>query len=104
MPNRSKKNNTGASDIVPDDKQPMKKKVKSDLTYRTQDSEPTWDLGKNRFVKLSDFKGQTYINIREFYDANGTLKPGKKGIALTPEQWQRLRASVDHIDEELKKK
>lgn len=82
----------------------MKKKVKSDDSYRTEDSEPTWDLGKNRFVKVSEFKGKVYVNIREFYNADGDLRPGKKGIMLTTEQWQRFKASVDEIDEELKKK
>ncbi len=28
----------------------------------------------------------TQIDIREYYDANGEEKPGKKGISLNPEQ------------------
>ncbi|XP_050294881.1 RNA polymerase II transcriptional coactivator [Anthonomus grandis grandis] len=103
MPKKSKKQDTSDSDSGPEDREPVKKKVKSDDSFRTEDKEPTWDLGKNRFVKLSEFKGKVYINIREFYNADGDLRPGKKGIMLTTEQWQRFKASVNEIDEELKK-
>ena len=30
--------------------------------------------------------GVTYVDIREFYGAEGDEKPGKKGIALSAEQ------------------
>ncbi|ENN71074.1 hypothetical protein HUJ04_007529 [Dendroctonus ponderosae] len=104
MPKKSKRADTSDSDSGPEDREPIKKKVKSDNSFRTEDSEPTWDLGKNRFVKISDFKGKVYVNIREFYNADGDLRPGKKGIMLTGEQWQRFKASVNEIDEEMKKK
>ncbi|KAL1497712.1 hypothetical protein ABEB36_008624 [Hypothenemus hampei] len=104
MPKKTKKADTSDSDSGPDDREPMKKKLKSSDGYRTEDSEPTWDLGKNRFVKVSEFKGKVYINIREFYNAEGELRPTKKGVMLTPEQFQRFKASIDEIDEELKKK
>ncbi|XP_076264094.1 single stranded-binding protein c31A [Rhynchophorus ferrugineus] len=104
MPKKSKKEDSSDSDSGPDDKEPIKKKFKGDSSsYRTEDKEPTWDLGKSRFVKVTDFKGKVYINIREFYNSDGDLKPGKKGIMLTGEQWQRFKASVDEIDEEFKK-
>lgn len=36
-------------------------------------------LGGTRRVTLSEFKGKTFVNIREYYtDASGSLKPGKK--------------------------
>ena len=31
-------------------------------------------------------QGAAFVDIREFYDAGGEEKPGKKGIALSPEQ------------------
>ena len=34
------------------------------------------ELGNKRRVQVSEFKGKTLINIREFYDANGEMKPG----------------------------
>lgn len=54
-------------------------------------------------MKLSEFKGKWYVNIREYYNADGTLRPGKKGIMLTMEQWQKLKELVDDIDEDIKK-
>jgi len=37
-------------------------------------------LDKNRFVKVRDFRGKLFIDIREFYEKNGEMLPGKKGI------------------------
>jgi hypothetical protein len=50
---------------------------------RTEDKEPTWELERNRFVKVREFKGRVFIDIREFYDAGGELKPGKKGTLIS---------------------
>lgn len=61
-------------------------------------------MGKNRFVKLSEFKGNWYVSIREYYDAGGELKPGKKGIMLSLEQWRKLRGAEDEIDDAIKRK
>ena len=32
----------------------------------------------NRRVTISEFKGNTMVNIREYYEANGKVLPGKK--------------------------
>jgi hypothetical protein len=42
--------------------------------------------------------GHVYIDIREFYGADGDEKPGKKGISLTTEQWEALKQSINTID------
>lgn len=68
-----------------------------------QEEENSWDLGNRRFVKLSEFKGKWYVNIREFYDAGGELKPTKKGVMLTMEQWHKLKGMVGDIDEAIKR-
>lgn len=44
-----------------------------------------------RFATVSEFRGNVMVGIREFYDAGGELKPGKKGnktvlIFVSPEQ------------------
>ncbi|XP_044758705.1 RNA polymerase II transcriptional coactivator [Coccinella septempunctata] len=97
MPKNKKKADTSDSDSGPEDRGPAKKQKKS------PEDENSWDLGKNRFVKLSEFKGKWYVNIREFYEANGELKPGKKGIMLTMEQWQKFKGMVGEIDEAIKR-
>ena len=44
-------------------------------------------------VQVREFKGKTYIDIREYYVDKSTMdtKPGKKGISLTCEQYQKLK-------------
>ncbi|OMJ90781.1 hypothetical protein SteCoe_6760 [Stentor coeruleus] len=56
-------------------------------------------LSSQRFVEASKFRGKTYISIREFYeDPEGNLKPGKKGISLTIDQWKKLCENIHKID------
>ncbi|KAI0885665.1 PC4-domain-containing protein [Annulohypoxylon maeteangense] len=64
-----------------------------------------WSLGGTRRVTISDFKGKTYINIREYYtDASGSLKPGKKGIMISLEQYDKLVEAIPSINAELRAK
>jgi len=67
------------------------------------DDEPSWHLGRNKHVKVRSFKGQTYIDIREYYVDQSTMdtKPGKKGISLTCEQYQNLKGILDEVDHAL---
>ncbi|KAH7081355.1 transcriptional Coactivator p15-domain-containing protein [Paraphoma chrysanthemicola] len=58
-----------------------------------------------RRVTVSDFKGQTFVNIREYYTTDGgDLKPGKKGISLNIEQYNALLASIPLIESMLTEK
>ncbi|XP_022903951.1 activated RNA polymerase II transcriptional coactivator p15 [Onthophagus taurus] len=95
------------SDSGPDDKLPVKKskpEAAKPSKKSDGDDELSWDLGKNRFVKLTEFKGKWYVNIREFYmDAGGDLKPGKKGIMLTMEQWQKFKGIIGDIEDAVKR-
>ena len=92
-----KKSESSDSDSGPNDRVPAKKpKVEAEDNM-------SWSLGKNRFVKLSEFKGKWYVNIREFYDADGELKPGKKGIMLTMEQWYKFKQIIPDLEESIQK-
>ncbi|CAG9316522.1 SUB1 [Blepharisma stoltei] len=55
-------------------------------------------LGKEKYVSVSKFKGKKLIDIREYYYKDGDLKPGRKGIALTVEQWRELKNHISDID------
>ncbi|KAJ3575125.1 hypothetical protein NP233_g1306 [Leucocoprinus birnbaumii] len=55
------------------------------------------DLGKKKRATVRAYKEIPLLDIREFYGPDE--KPGKKGISLTIEQWQVLRANADSIDE-----
>lgn len=71
-------------------------------------------------MSVSQFKGKSYVNIREYYDDNGVQKPGKKGmnhqgligyiqsigylgISLAVDQWEKLKNLVNQVDKDLKK-
>ncbi|KAI1495017.1 transcriptional Coactivator p15-domain-containing protein [Biscogniauxia mediterranea] len=72
---------------------------------KDDDGNSWWSLGGTRRITISGFKGKTYVNIREYYtDASGDLKPGKKGIMLTPEQYNALLESIPAINAELQSK
>lgn len=62
-------------------------------------------MGKNKFVTVREFKGSVYIDIREFYEDknSGELKPGRKGISLNAQQYQKLKELIPEIDEKLSK-
>ena len=62
--------------------------------------EPTWELGQMKKLKVREFKGKVYIDIREWYVDKDTMdtKPGKKGISLNPLQYQALKAAIPEID------
>ncbi|KZS98332.1 PC4-domain-containing protein [Sistotremastrum niveocremeum HHB9708] len=60
------------------------------------------ELGSKRRLTVRSFKGKALIDIREYYGNDGDEKPGKKGISLTPEQWQLIKSSVETIDNLIK--
>ena len=62
--------------------------------------EARFDLGGLRKVAVRMFKGRLLVDVREYYSRAGEdeHRPGKKGIALTAEQWGELKRQVDDID------
>ncbi|KAJ8488664.1 hypothetical protein ONZ45_g13872 [Pleurotus djamor] len=64
----------------------------------TMSGESFIELGKQKRASISEFKGVPYLNIREYYGPPGDEKPGKKGIALSREQWNVLKANMDILD------
>ncbi|KIL00691.1 hypothetical protein PAXRUDRAFT_29602 [Paxillus rubicundulus Ve08.2h10] len=65
---------------------------------KTAEGDKYVDLGRKRRATVRSFKGQVFVDIREFYGADGDEKPGKKGISLTFEQFGALKRSVSTID------
>ncbi|KAI1126453.1 transcriptional Coactivator p15-domain-containing protein [Nemania abortiva] len=63
-----------------------------------------WPLSATRRAVIQSFKGKTYINIREYYDSNGELRPGKKGIMLPLDQYNALLEAIPDINAELQSK
>jgi hypothetical protein len=45
------------------------------------------------------FKGNVLVDIREFWmDPKGEWKPGKKGISLSIDNWEKIKRYMDEID------
>ena len=63
--------------------------------------EPKWQIGKRKKITVSEFKGRTLVNIREYYNDNGEEKPGKKGICLQTDEFLELVKYVPEIKEHL---
>jgi hypothetical protein len=53
---------------------------------------------------VQDFKKMTFVVLREFYDVDGVMKPGKAGINLKVEQFAELVKALPDIIEVLKSK
>jgi hypothetical protein len=58
-----------------------------------------FDVGRNRRISLSNFKGKQMINIREYYldKVSNKMKPGKSGIALYQDEWKKLLTLADEF-------
>eukprot|EP00005_Dracoamoeba_jomungandri_P001655 CAMPEP_0174252946 /NCGR_PEP_ID=MMETSP0439-20130205/2325_1 /TAXON_ID=0 /ORGANISM="Stereomyxa ramosa, Strain Chinc5" /LENGTH=114 /DNA_ID=CAMNT_0015333677 /DNA_START=99 /DNA_END=441 /DNA_ORIENTATION=- len=75
------------------EKKPKKKPAKKEK------KEGEWQLSTNRKVTVSKWRNQTKIDIREYYEKDGELKPGRKGISLSIEQWETLRDIMPEVNE-----
>ncbi|KAK4219112.1 RNA polymerase [Rhypophila decipiens] len=64
-----------------------------------------FELAPLRRVGISEFKGKLLINIREYYNAaDGELKPGKKGISLSLDQYQAFLSVIPELNNLLRAK
>lgn len=112
----SKEANKSTKRLSTDDIEPPSKKSKTAVKKKKVDTPPPkssgagvkvgdevrFELGKMKFATVSEFRGRKMVNIREFYmNGEGELRPGKKGIALMPDQWEKLKNNMDEIDEVL---
>eukprot|EP00899_Mesostigma_viride_P024595 jgi/Mesvir1/531/Mv11392-RA.1 len=79
-------------------KKPLKAVVQPDGTHSIE----VCELGNKRMLHVQKWKGKVLVSIREYYESGGELRPGKKGISLTAEQWAQLRDHVDDVEEAIK--
>ena len=82
-----------------DKKEKKEKKEKKDIIVN--DKDVIFLLDDRKRVTVHKFKGQLKVDIREFYDDKGEMKPGKKGISLSLEHWKKLKNFIDDIDESI---
>ncbi|KAL1449191.1 hypothetical protein WDU94_000410 [Cyamophila willieti] len=58
----------------------------------------SWQLDNNRFVKVKEYRGKLYVDIREHYEKDGQMLPGKKGILLNLAQFKVLKDAAPEIN------
>ena len=55
-------------------------------------------LNSKKRVTIRKFNRQVLVDIREFYDKDGESLPGKKGISLTLDVWEKFKKHIGNID------
>lgn len=56
------------------------------------------DISARKKVSIRKWKSSTLVDIREYWADGEILKPGKKGISLSVDQWKALIKIVPDID------
>ncbi|ELR17634.1 RNA polymerase II transcriptional coactivator, putative [Acanthamoeba castellanii str. Neff] len=79
------------------------KKKKEEPSTSTEAKANEWEIGSKRRVTVSKFRNQLKIDIREYYEKDGELLPGRKGISLNEQQWQNLKDIISEVDAALGK-
>ncbi|GAU19570.1 hypothetical protein TSUD_303830 [Trifolium subterraneum] len=78
---------------------PPKKSLKKDSDKDNKsDDIIIAEIAKNRRVTVRTWQDKVWVDIREFYEKDGKQLPGKKGIALSKDQWIVLRDHFAEID------
>ncbi|KAL6740180.1 hypothetical protein Aduo_013561 [Ancylostoma duodenale] len=85
------------------DKTPVKKSKGGGNRVKNADGEEMIEIGSMRYVNVRNFRGKALIDVREYYmdKVSGELRPGKKGISLTREQYENFKAIMSEIDSKL---
>ena len=67
--------------------------------------ESFFPLSPTRRMTVRVYAGSVMVDLREFYEKDGEMRPGKKGISLKVEQWTELCKSIPslspHVDRPL---
>ncbi|XP_055692581.1 RNA polymerase II transcriptional coactivator [Lutzomyia longipalpis] len=107
MPKTKKPASSSDSDSGPEDRNPVSKKPKPTTTEKKPSGgggdgpEGEWHIEGMRYLKVREFRGRQQIDIREYYEKDGEILPGKKGIALTPAQWKKVLGFAEEVNKKL---
>jgi len=53
-------------------------------------------------VKVRQYRGNCYVDIREYWTNDGKQCPTKKGVALSIANWEEFKKMIPSIDEAIK--
>jgi len=68
---------------------------------KNEAGEPFQTIEGTRRVTIREFKGKTYIDIREYYEKDGKLLPGKKGISLSVSAYNNFKKAMETLEKHL---
>merc|ERR1712098_293295 len=76
------------------------KKIASSSKDEPAEPEPTWNLSKDKLVKIRKFQGKVYVDIREYFmdKLSWEILPGKKGVSLSLDQYRNLKSILPQLD------
>ncbi|KAG8338190.1 Ssb-c31ap [Homalodisca vitripennis] len=77
---KKRKDEDSDSDSGPEDRGPDTKKLKKD-----RDDIDSFHIDGMKYLKVRTFKGKVLIDIREYYESGGDIRPGKKGSHIVPQ-------------------
>ncbi|KAI9836861.1 MAG: hypothetical protein M1819_001026 [Sarea resinae] len=94
---KEKGNGKGKGENAPDTGKGGEKKKKK---RKDDEGNVYWELTRTKRITLSQFKGQTMVQVREYYESkdSGKWLPGKKGIALPLAQFSTLVELLPEIE------
>lgn len=84
-----------ASSIPSDGDEGAQKKVKGEEVTESTQVPGFFAISSKRFAGVSSYAGKVLVNIREYYEKDGKMLPGSKGISLTTTQWEQMKKIVD---------
>ncbi|BFU25166.1 transcriptional coactivator p15 (pc4), putative [Entamoeba histolytica HM-1:IMSS-B] len=102
---KAKKEQEDSSSEESEEEKVSKKKAKKEKKEELKlpfDGDKYVQLGERKYVRLNQFRGTKYIDVREFYERDGELKPGQKGISLKDYEFEELVNNIDKIKKWIK--
>ncbi|KAL9627080.1 MAG: hypothetical protein Q9164_007711 [Protoblastenia rupestris] len=66
-----------------------------------KDGNAFWEISNTRRIGISEYKGKVMVDIREYYEKEGEMLPGKKGISLTLEQYNTVMSVLPEVESAL---
>jgi len=61
------------------------------------------ELSSKKFCKVRLYNSKKWVDFREYYEKDGKMLPGKKGLMLSREEWNQIKKHMADIDKAFEK-